>query len=396
MSYNKYKSYKNECNYLREQSGGVNKYNYNTFKIIFNKNTNETIANPNVIDIIFYHENCADGTLCSALWLYNNRKYGNNTIILYPIQPLYNIMSFIVNGIKKYRQQMKENKELLINFVFLDVIPRNIIQFISNIFFIKKRHRITFTIIDHHIGNTNDINKILAMKKSNIFINFTPDSKYGAAKQIVDLLAKRKVLSKIQLEFIVPIAAMDMWNKDIFPDVNNLNFGIKYYCFINNIKMFTPEEFILLSYDGLDAIKYFVNIGKKWYDDTTKYIIEKFSIPTVQEELKKYVVFEKYYIGVINMVSIFNDDMYIKQRGNLSGVICLMLEKNQTLKNKIFGTKVNTLAFLNGGGVSLRIILQSNPDNLDMNYLAEQICDGGGHVTAAGCNMKVFNNYFKI
>jgi hypothetical protein len=291
---------------------------------------------------------------------------------------------------------MKMNKELLINFIFLDVIPRNIIQFISNIFFIKKRHRVTFTIIDHHIGNTNDINKILAMKKSNIFINFTPDSKYGAAKQIVDLLGKNKVLSRKQLEFIVPIAAMDMWNKDIFPDVNNLNFGIKYHCFINNIKMFTPEEFILLSFDGLDAIKYFVKIGKKWYDDTIKYIIEKFSIPTIQEELKKYVVFEKYYIGVINMVSIFNDDMYIKQRSNLSGVICLMLEKNQTLKNKIFGPKVNTLAFLNGGGVSLRIILQSNPDNLDMNYLAEQICDGGGHVTAAGCNMKVFNNYFKI
>ena len=339
----------NQLNYYKN-----NIYNYNN-----NKN----------IDIIYYHKDCPDGTMCCSLWLLNNLNKTESHI--FPIQP-----SDIIEIDKKYYK-------LNINIIFLDVVPRNIYKFIT---LLDKKTSIV--IIDHHIGNTNLIKSIRSFP--NITIDFKPNSLYGATKQVLDRFIH--ILLQPQIDFAIKIAAMDMWNRNEYIDVNNLNFGIKYYCYKKQIKMLSPDTFIELSYQGNKAINYFVKIGAKWFSKTETFILKQFNKKKICE-LTKIVHYKKYNIGIVDLSNIFNKSKYAKQKSFMSGVICLMLEKDIKLKNKLFGKEINTLAFINNNGVSLRIISDPNKE-LNMDFLAKKICRGGGHTAAAGCALQYFVEYF--
>ena len=329
--------------------------------------------NKSQTDVIFYHKDCADGTMCCSLWLLNNKK---STKFLYPIQPSYDIIVFFSNELKKYKRLLKTNK---INFIFLDVIPLNIYKFI-----ISLDKEINIIIIDHHIGNTEAIESIKNLP--NVTVNFQPDSLYGATKQVLDTI---DILSQPQIDFAIKIAAMDMWNRDEYIDVNYLNFGIKYYCYKKKIRMLSPESFIEFSYHGNKAIEYFVKIGKEWFSKTEAFILKKFN----KMEFKS-VKYKNYNIGIVNLSNIFDKSKYSNQKSFMSGVICIMVEKDTKLKNNIFGKEINTLAFVNNSSVSLRIISDPNKE-LDMNFLAKKICRGGGHKSASGCSLQYFLEYFK-
>ena len=329
------------------------------------------------LDIIFYHKDCADGTMCSSLWLLNNV---NNSIEshLYPIQPSSNM-----NDYYKYKRQYERLLEKRkINFIFLDIVPLNIYNFIKSL-----DKRISIVIVDHHIGNTETVESL--RKLPNITIDFQPNSLYGATKQVLDRF--RMILSKPQIEFAIKIAAMDMWNRNEYIDVNNLNFGIKYYCYKKKIRMLSPDSFIDFSYHGNEAIEYFVKIGKEWFNKTEAFILKQFN-------KKKYelrtVNYKNYNIGIVNLSNIFDKSKYSDQKSFMSGVICIMVEKDTKLKDKFFGKEVNTLAFVNNNSVSLRIISDPNKE-LDMDFLAKKICRGGGHKAAAGCSLQYFIEYFK-
>lgn len=323
------------------------------------------------IDIVFYHMNCADGTLSCALWLYNN-MYRSIETHIYPIQPSFDIISFFSeNKIKRYIR----NKT--VNYIFLDVVPIRIKDFIDRYQYI--------TIIDHHIGNKEIIDTIEIT--NHITIDFKPDSTYGAAKQVIHLIKDR--LSQNQVDFSMKIAAMDMWNTDEYTDVNYINYGIKYYCFKKDIKMLSPDDFIKFSYDGMKSIEFFVKIGKQWYTKAEEYILKKFN----KIDLTNLIVYQIYRICIVDLDRIFTSGPYMKQKSIMTNLICFMLENAPQLKNRIFGKNINTLAFINGSGVSLRSI-SSNKD-LDMDYLAKRICKGGGHKPAAGCGLKHFIEYIQ-
>ena len=373
-----------------------NKYIYKPPKIEFNSSHNDSsykkTTNPNLADIIFYHENCPDGTLSCALWL----KQITGKKHIYPIQPSTNVLLFF-----PFKNFIRYSK---INIVFLDVVPSDIIKFCNKILDYNKMRQdshITITIVDHHVGNIDKIKKLKKLSKTDIIINFEPNSLYGAAKQVIDQLGQKilgenisgqkilgeTILSKKQIEFSIPIAAMDMWNRDAFKDVNYLNFGLKYYCFKNNIKMFTINQFDEMMDDGIIPINYFVDIGKKWYAKTYNYIVRLFSTARVNRLLQYNITFEEYNIVIVDLAKIFNKGEYMKQKSNMVVTLSFMLE-DKFIKNRLLGSNVNTIAFLNSGGVSLRSI--DNNKKLDMNYLADKLCKGGGHVKAAGCNAELF------
>lgn len=325
----------------------------------------------NKIDVVFYHMNCADGTMSCALWLYNNMHRMIETHI-YPIDPSTDIVNFFSK--LPYNAMLTKYK---INFIFLDVVPRRINEFIVQF------NTSYITIIDHHIGNKETIDSINA--NNNISIDFKPKSLYGATKQVVDRFID--ILPKNTIEFSIKIAAMDMWNAKEFKDVNYIHYGISYYCFKKSIKMLSPEEFITFSLKGMKSIEYFVSIGKKWYNKAIQYITKKLN----SIDVIKTVEYKNYFIGIIELNKIFNKSSYIKQTSIMSNVFCFMLQENPSLKNKYFGKKINTLAFIKNGGVSLRIV--SIDKDLDMNYLAKKICRGGGHKPAAGCSLNYFIDY---
>jgi len=363
-----------------------NKYIYKPLKIEFNlshkKPSHEKPSNINLADIIFYHENCPDGTLSCALWL----KQITGKKHIYPIQPSTNVLLFF-----PFKNFIRYSK---INIVFLDVVPSDIFKFCNKILNYNKMRQgshITITIVDHHVGNIDKIQKLKKLSKTDIIINFEPNSLYGAAKQVIDLLGQKilgkTILTKKQIEFSIPIAAMDMWNRDAFKDVNYLNFGLKYYCFKNNIKMFTINQFDEMMDDGMIPINYFVDIGKKWYDKAYNYIVRLFSTARVKKLLEYNITFEEYNIVIVDLAKIFNKGEYMKQKSNMVVTLSFMLE-DKFIKNRLLGSNVNTIAFLNSGGVSLRSI--DNNKKLDMNYLADKLCKGGGHVKAAGCNAELF------
>ncbi len=343
--------------------------------------------NRNTLDLVFYHMNCADGTLCCALWLYNNMYFKSTETHLYPIQPSYDIIQFFSKHLIKYKKLIKKYESYKINFIFLDVVPQKINDFIYLLTNISSN--ISITIIDHHIGNKETIDAI-NHQMANVNINFKPKSLYGAAKQVVDILIRQNRLTKKQIDFSVKIAAMDMWNTKEYSDVNYIHYGISYYCFKRNKKMLSPDEFIQFSYNGLKSIEFFVKLGKKWYSKAEKYTIRKL------EKMKtiKTIIYDKYIIGVIELDKLFSNGQYIKQTSIMSNLFCFMLIKKPLLKNKFFGKKMNTLAFIKGGGVSLRLI--SEDSTLNMDYLAKKICGGGGHKPAAGCSLNYFMATVKL
>ena len=316
-----------------------------------------------IINVLFYHGNCADGTSCCSIWLHINKEY---TIVI-PIQPSSNICDYFnIKNIQKLKKYSQNNQ---INFIFLDVVPPDIKQFIDLLKNFTNKH---VTIIDHHKGNQNLIDSIDS-HESYITINFKPDSKFGAVKQVIDLYHDK--LSSEQINFFIPIAAMDMWNKEVFNKFNYLSFGLNNYFYENGIKMFEPEELLYLSNDGEIGINYFTTRGEEWIK-TTKNYIKSMQSTFILFRMNEYVMY------IIN-TSLF-DEKYQKQ--NLTGVISFMFGE-QLLKN----SDINTLVFINNesDGLSFRKINQSN---VDMNSLAK-LCGGGGHVNAAGAKKNLFFNY---
>ena len=159
----------------------LKKYNKKTLKIQFNKIKDielyDNITSNITSNIIFYHENCPDGTLACALWL----KQIKTKSYIYMIQPSANITSFF--PFKKFK---KYNK---INIAFLDVVPSDIVNFVIQVN--KHMTNNSITIVDHHIGNTENVNKL--RKYKNVIINFEPHSTFGATKQVIDILSKKKI-----------------------------------------------------------------------------------------------------------------------------------------------------------------------------------------------------------
>ena len=182
-------------------------------------------------------------------------------------------------------------------------------------------------------------------------------------------------ISSPQNEFYIPIAAMDMWNKVAYPDFNYLNFGLKNYCYKNNIIMLEPEEFIYLANDGMIAINYFTERGKKFLKNI---------INNVKKKNNTFVYYEidEYKIHMIN-ASVFPSE-YIKQ--NIVGILSFLYSEKQ-----LDFPDINTLAIYNdkNDGISFR---RTKP-GVNMINLANKSANGSGHESAAGGKKNIFLDY---
>jgi oligoribonuclease NrnB/cAMP/cGMP phosphodiesterase (DHH superfamily) len=312
------------------------------------------------IKIIGTHNNCLDGNCCMAIesnientlnvrYLLNpNEKFSNYTYFYWIIY----ISSFIFN----------------IKLIFTDIIPYDII-FILNFF---KNTRIKIEIIDHHCTQQNTINEIEKLDFKNLTIDFKPDSKFGATKQLVDKYKDK--LTPLQISTFMKFAACDMWNKNYFPDFIFLIFGLNLFKYEININDFDPEILWEISFDGESYINMFIEKGHTFYKNTEKLINN-----LIQN--CKIINYKHYNILLINTSEL--PLPYCKI--NMVSAICYYFVNNKN-------DNINTLAIYNNS--NKYVSLRSTNDSSDVSEIAK-LCSGGGHKSASGCDYEKFINLIK-
>ena len=310
------------------------------------------------IKIIGSHKNCLDGNSCMAIesnidksikfkYLLNpNEKFGNNLYFNWIIL----LASYICT----------------IKIIFTDIIPSDII----NVLNFYRKYNIKIEIIDHHHTQQALIDELIALNFSNLIIDFKPNSKFGATKQLVEKYQEK--LTSQQINFFMKIAACDMWNKEYFQDFNFFIFGVNLLKFDFNINEFDPDLLWDASLEGDMYTTMFIDDGKKFYCNVKK-IIEELIIKT--QKIINYLDYNILLINTSNLPSPYD-------KMNMIPVICYYFVNKKT--------DINTLAIYNN--TSKFISLRSIGTGINVSELAKS-CAGGGHKSAAGCN---FNEFIKL
>jgi hypothetical protein len=316
-----------------------------------------------MFQLIIGHRDCLDGHSCISIV----KNKDENISFIYTIEPNTEIMKYLY-----YLKWIIYFASFIFNIkiYILDVLPIDIVKFIH---FCNKN--VYFEIHEHHKSNNNLINEIKLLNLTNVEINYYPELPFGATLSLVKKYSN--CLDLDQINFYTKIAACDMWNDTEFPDFIYFVFGIHSLCNIKNIKMLNYDTIWYLSFYNNEIINYLTSSGKKWYSR-----IEK-KIKNIPKNIIKY---NDYIILLIN-TSILNIDKSVSSN-NITTCISWFIKNNIEEFQDI-----NTIAIYNenenNNSMSLRRNINSINNDIDVSVLA-QICNGGGHRNAAGCNKKKF------
>lgn len=322
-----------------------------------------------MFNIIIGHENCLDGHSCISIV----KNIDKNFSLVYTIEPNTEIMKYLY-----YLKWIIYFSSFIFNIkiYILDVLPKDTLSFIN--FFNKD---IYFEIHEHHKSNNKLINEIKLLKYPNVEINYFPDLQFGATLLLVNKYSH--FLNSDQKKFYTKIAACDMWNESEFPDFIFFVFGIQSFCNTLNIKMLNYDIIWNLSFYCNEIIDFFTNTGRLWYENIEK----KLKVILASKNIIKYTNNDNEYIILLINTSVFNVNNY--EMSYITTSISWFIKNNVDEF-----LDINTIAIFNdiNSGVSLRKNTNSIHNNIDVSKLA-QICNGGGHINAAGCNK---TDFFKI
>jgi len=149
--------------------------------------------------------------------------------------------------------------------IFLDIVPTNILQFDTA----------NTIVIDHHEGNAELVNGL-----ENALIDFRPESLYGAAGILMDILPLS--LSENAVKFFRMLAHMDMWSASPHFTLEQIKLMILGRDALNE-KVLSPSNLMILSEDE-SVFDAFLQAGEKLYLEAGKFISEHTFPQIVTEE----------------------------------------------------------------------------------------------------------------
>jgi oligoribonuclease NrnB/cAMP/cGMP phosphodiesterase (DHH superfamily) len=267
---------------------------------------------------------------------------------------------------------------ITLQIVFTDITPPNICELVS-----KYKH-IQFELYDHHHTQKSLVTQLHALNLPNIQITFCPESKFGAAKLLVDKYAD--MLTEEQTRYFTKIAACDMWNSEEFPDFIYFLFGFNNFCdeyLSGNIPQ--PHSLWDVSFDGDYLIDSYIKKGKKYYTET-----EKFLNGWIERNIHSIVINYKDNCKILLVDTSMIRYPYRYSR-NTTSVFAHYLNNTKYFHINVLAIYKNCYSEY----VSLRAVGDDSNGSYDVSTIAK-LCDGGGHKKASGCKLEKLRELLNI
>ena len=325
------------------------------------------------LELIVSHKNCLDGHSCVA--------------IKQAINDLSNVYSlvFFINPNESFGTSILFKTLIWIaswfitlQIVFTDITPPNISELVL------KYKYIQFELYDHHHTQKTIIEDLNKLNLSNIKITFSPESKFGATKLLVDKY--ENMLTEEQIIYFTKLAACDMWNSKEFPDFIYFLFGFNNFCDEHlSGKIPNPSGIWQVSFDGDYLIDSYIKKGKKYYTET-----EKFLNGWIERNIHSIVINYKDNCKILLVDTSMIRYPYRYSR-DMTSVFAHYLNTTKNFNINVLAIYKNSYSEY----VSLRAVGDDSNGSYDVSTIAK-LCDGGGHKKASGCKLQKLRELLNI